>query len=489
MMSTHYDNHLLDQALPRLINREAELEELRALAGRNAPSLALLYGRRRVGKTFLLSHTWHDQRHFYFLAADSPAQANRAELVRELSRWTEDELQVEDFPSWRAIFRFFVALADTPLVVVLDEVQYMLDGEDDLASNLVAIWDRELRDRPLTVVLCGSQVGVMEALRAGGSPLYGRFDWAARLGPFDYYRAREMAPALDLREAAVAYGIFGGTPSFLSVIGEARRLREPVIRNVLSPRGEVHLQLESLIEQEKGIRAPAEYRAVMGAVASGRTLHNEIAAAAGMQDRPQVVRRALGVLEDLGLVVRERNYGASERTPWRNRPSDNAVRFWYRFVHPHRSRLEVGGAELVWATSVAPQLDTYMGAVFEGICREAFRRHHDRWELAAPTLWSRWEGQDRNRRSIEIDVVAELDDGSLLTGEFKWSSKPVGYDLHHLLERNLDDLGHSGQGWARRALSGEGIHLYVSAAGFSDHFRRRAEEHGRIRLVALEDLY
>ena len=475
--------------MPRLIDRETELEELRTLARRGAPALALLYGRRRVGKTFLLSHAWRDQRHFYFLAADSTGHANRAELVRELARWTGEELRAEDFPSWRVIFRFFVALADSPLVVVLDEVQYMLGGEDDLASNLVAIWDREVGDRPLTVVLCGSEVGVMEGLRAGGSPLYGRIDWASRLRPFDYYLARAMAPALDLREAAEAYGIFGGTPSYLSVIGESRRLREPVIRSVLSPRGEVHLQLENLIEQERGIREPADYRAVLGAVAGGRTLHNEIAAAAGMQDRPQAVRRALGVLEDLGLVVRERNYAASERTPWRNRPSDNAVRFWYRFVHSHRSRLETGGAEQVWATNVAPHLSAYMGGAFEGICREAFDRHHDRWGIAAPRLWSRWEGQDRNRRSIEVDAVADLDDGRLLTGEFKWSTKPVDYDLHLQLERDLDDLARSGQGWARRALSRRGIHLYVSTAGFTEHFRRRAEEHGRIRLVALEDLY
>ena len=383
------------------VNREKELAELRAFADGDTPSLALLYGRRRVGKTFLLSHAWEDRRHFYYLAADSTLQANRAELVHELSRWMGEPVEESDFPTWRTVFRFLVTLAnEAPLVVVFDEVQYLLGGEDDFASNLVAIWDRELRDRPFMLVLCGSEVGVMERLGAGDSPLYGRIDWATRLRPFDYHTAREMAPNLDLRKAAEAYGIFGGTPRYLAVLEQSRRLREPVIRSFLSPRGEVHLQLQNLIEQEKGIREPAEYRAVLAAVAAGRTLHNQIASAAGMEDRPHTVRRALNVLEDLGLVRRGRNYRASERTPWRSRIADHAVQFWYRFVHPNRGRLETGAPEAVWKDSVLPHLSTYMGGVFEEICREAYARHHARWGMATPRNWSRWERTDRARRSI-----------------------------------------------------------------------------------------
>jgi hypothetical protein len=358
--------------IPDFVDREEELAELRALAERNTPALGVLYGRRRIGKTYLLTRALEGLRHFYYLAADSTQQVNRGELVRELAAWSGEPLHVEDFPSWRTVFRFLAGLSDAgPLVIVFDEVQYLLGGEDDFASNLVAVWDRELGSRSIKILLSGSEVGVMERLRAGDSPLYGRIAWAARLGAFDYFRARQMCPALDLREAAHAYGIFGGTPRYLAVVGEARRLRETVIRTFLSPRGEVHLQLESLVEQEKGIREPAEYRAVLAAVAGGRTVHNEISAAAGMQDRPQSVRRALGVLEGLGLVRRERNYGAPPRTAWRSRIADNAVRFWYRFVHPNRSRLETGAAEDVWSESVAPSLNTYMGGIFEEIFREA----------------------------------------------------------------------------------------------------------------------
>ena len=474
---------------PMFINREPELQELRALS-RRAPALALLYGRRRLGKTFLLDHAWSDQRRFYFLAADTTSEMNRSELLRELSAWTGTEYLLEDFPSWRNIFRAFVAQAESgPIVVVLDEFQYLMEQPDDLVSQMVAIWDREVRDRPLMLVLCGSEVAMMESLEAGDAPLYGRPNWSARIRPFDYWNASRMVPNRSPREAAYVYGVFGGTPRFLATISGTDVLADRIIETIVSPRGEVHLQLERLIEQEKGIREPREYRAVLSAVADGHTDTERIAAAAGLEDRKHVVIRALGVLADLELVSRERNFGASDRTPWQNRISDNAVRFWYRFVHKNRSLIETGHAKRVWAQRIEPNLDEYMGKVFEGICREAFLRQFTRWDLAAPLEWARWEGQDRNRRSIEIDIVSRLDDQRLLTGEINWSSRPVDIDVHLNHVHALEDLAHSGQAWAHEALNPKNSRIYFSAAGFTDHFRTRASAEGHIVLVDLAEIY
>lgn len=474
------------------VDREAEVRELRRLSERAGPSLALLYGRRRVGKTHLLDHVWQEPERFYFLASDTTPDRNRRELLRELERWSGAPLPPEDFPTWRTVFRRLTELADErPLVVVLDEFQYLMGGDDDVVSQLVAVWDREVAGVDLSLVLCGSAVSTMERLRGGGSPLYGRIDWMARLAPFDYRDAARMTPGYDLRDAARIYGIFGGTPRYLAAVRPGCRLADEVTRTFLSPRGEVHLQLAHLLEQEKGIRDPGEYRAVLAAVAEGATETNEIAGAAGLQDRSHVVRRALETLEGLDLVRRERNFGAGPPAAWKNRIDDPAVRFWYRFVEPARSRLETGDPREVWADDVAPGLSAYMGKTFERIVREAFARHHAAWGLSAAREWARWEGRDRSRRSIEIDVVAELSDGRVLTGEVKWSSRPVEVDLHLGLTRDLEDLARSGREWAHRALDpGRSAgRVYISAAGFTDGFRRRADREGGMLLLTLEDLY
>lgn len=479
-----------------LVDREIEVDELRRLADEPGAALILVYGRRRVGKTFLLRNTWEDRRLFYYLAADSTSDQNRMELLRELNLWSGARFPAEDHPSWRTVFRALGRLAEEkPLIVVLDEFQYLLEGEaTGVASQLNAVWEGEISERPLTMVLCGSEVATMEGLARGGA-LYGRFDRVFRLRPFTYLDAARMIPDRPRREQAYAYGIFGGTPQYLDAIRDGQTLGGAVREHFLSPRGEVHLQLDTLIQREEGIREPGLYRAVLAAVAAGGTRLNEIVQAAGIQPDDagrESVRRALDTLIRLEYVTRERNFAAGRTTAWRHHLADNAVKFWYRYVHPNRSALEIGADREVWEERIRPDLDPYMGwEVFEGVAAEAYRIHRERWGLSAPEQWSRWVGKDRERRDIEIDIVARLVSGKLLTGEIKWSSRPVGPALHRDLISDLHDLAASGRGWARRALDpdeSEG-HLYVSAAGFTDTFRTLANDDPRIHLASLEDLY
>jgi uncharacterized protein len=474
----------------RFINREAELAELRRLAVRPGPALVLVYGRRQVDKTYLLDHAWADRRFFYYLAAQGTATINRNELLRELGRWSGRTFAPDDYPTWRTLLRLLAELAqDEALIVVLDEVQYLLGDADDFASQLVAVWDRDVRGRALTLVLSGSEIATLERLAGGGQPLYGRFALARKLAPFDYYDARRFMPERPLRDAAYFYGALGGMPRYLAEVDAGEPLDESLTRLMLAPGGPVHLQIERIIEQEQGIRQPAEYHAVLAAVAEGATQVSAIATRVGTDERS--TRRVLEILERLDLVRRERNFAAAAKTPWCFLIADHAVRFWYRFVRPHRSLLERGQAEAVWHSQVAPLLNDFMGKAFEGMVQAAYLRHYRRWGLALVLEWARWEGHDRARRPIEIDLVARLDDGRILTGEVKWASQPIGREVHLALQRDLEDLARSGQGWARDALSTERSagYLYVAASGFTQGFQQLAATDPRIRLLTLAELY
>lgn len=471
-----------------LIDREHELEELKDLPAAHKPCLGIIYGRRQVGKTYLLGRAWPEARAFYFLAADSTSELNRQDLLNELGGWAGRRFDPIDFPTWRTVFRLFVELSrEAPLVVVLDEFQYLLGGDDDASSQLVAVWDREAQGHPLTLILCGSAVSTMEQLQTGGQPLFGRANWSARLRPFDYRDSARMVPDRSPREAALVYGIFGGTPRYLAVVRAHESIAAAASRALLSPNGEVHLQMSTLLEQERGIRDPAALRSVLAAIAAGHTEINTMAQAAGLGDQPHVVRRAIDVLEGLELVARTRNFGAGLRAPYRHYVLDNAVLFWHRFVLRHRSRLARRDEKAVWREHVAPYLNDYMGPVFERMVEQAFARYHARWDLPGPELWAGWTGQDRNRRSIEVDVVARLDDGRMLAGEIKWSSGRRGFELHNGLTRDLEDLANSGHAWAREALAGQ--RLYVSAGGFTDEFAGWAATEKRVHLLTLDDLY
>ena len=473
------------------IDREVELAELHELADRRGrPTIALVYGRRRVGKTYLLDHAWPDRRVFYFVAADATTDLNRSELIRELTRWSGRPLDSVEYPTWRTVFRLLGDFAaEQPLIVVLDEFQYLMGEHDDIASQLVAIFDRELRGRSLLLVLSGSSISMMEKLLHGSQPLFGRSGWKAKIGPFDYRDAARMVPDRPVREQALVYGIFGGTPRYLAAIKPGEAFADVVMRTMLSPRGEVYLQLEHVIEQEKGIRKDAAYNSILAALASGEIEVGKIVSRTGVE--PDFVRTALKTLEELGYVWRERNFDASRTTPYQYRIADNALAFWFRFVHANRSRLGTGAIREVWNHHVLPYLDAYMGKVFERMCHEAFTRYHESWGLAGAHGWARWEGQDRNRRPIEIDVVARLDDGRMLTGELKWSSKPWGPSLYTDLLRDLEDLSRSGQGWAKDALAADRStgHIFVSAGGFAPEMTDLIASRADVIGWTLDDLY
>lgn len=482
----------------RLVDREEEVRQLREQADAGGQRLILVHGRRRVGKTHLLRHAWEDRRVLYHLAVNSTPEQNRREFLDEIQRQTNRSLDPGDYPSWRTLFRLLGRIAgNASLVVVLDEFQYLLgdgSGAPAVTSELNAVWETDLADRDLTLVLCGSEVGTMRNLARGGA-LFGRPNREIHLRPFDHRQASAMMGPRSPRECAYLYGVFGGTPGYLSTVSADQSPGEAVREAFLATGGEVHLQLANLIEQEEGIRRPGRYRAVLAAIAKGNTGMNDIAQAAGFEPEAsgvQAARRIVETLRDLDYVRRERNFGAGRTTPWRHYLADNALKFWYRYVHANRSLLELGAVDEGWSERIRPDLDSYMGwNVFEEMAREAYESRHSEWALPAPEEWSRWEGKDRNRRDIEIDIVCRLADGRMLTGEVKWSSSPVGPELHRQLQRDLEDLARSGEGWAREALQPERSrgHLYVSADGFTDEFRRTAEAAPRKTLVSLEEMY
>jgi hypothetical protein len=333
----------------------------------------------------------------------------------------------------------------------------------------------------------------MEHLNAGDSPLYGRFARKFGLEPFDYFDAAGFVPFMKHRERAITYGIFGGTPRYLSSIRPKRSLAENVAVEVLAPGGQVRIQVETLMDQERGLRNTEGYRAILRAIGAGRTLAQEIADFAELKnDTP--FRTMLGRLVDLGFVRGERNFAAKKTHPFRYYLADPALDFHATFVELFRPELARYDPLEVWKREIEGRLDGYMGRVFERIVAEAYHRHRQRLGLPMVDQWGRWEGTivpGRGKgepRSIEMDIVSRLTDGHMLTGAVKWGR--LGIDVHAKHVRELGLLADAGHAWARDALTDRSPFLYVAGGGVPANFRARAEEDGHPVIVwTLEDLY
>lgn len=480
--------------VPEIVDRESEQTRLRELSEAGEPRLALIYGRRRVGKTHLLTHTWDEEQAFYFTASAVTPEQNRRRLIEEVAHWSGEDVHVEDYPTWRAVFRLLLSLkSERSLVVVLDEFQYFGEDERDLegvTSELNAAWEGVRGPgRSLLLVLSGSAVRIMEALDAGGAPLYGRLAWKAQLEPFDYRDAASMAPFDRLRDRAYLYGIFGGVPRYLAPVNTTDSLAQNVTDLVLSPRGEVRGQVETAILQEQGLRDIPKYVGILDAVGGGRTELGEIAARAGL-DHGTPLRKKVERLVDLGYLEKQRNFGAGRTVPYRYRLADPAFMFYHTFVSRFETALEVHAPMEVWKANIEPGLDAYMGHLFERIAEQAYYRLRRAEDLPLVQKWGRWEGSDRNGDSLEMDIVTRLTNGHMLTGAIKWNRSPVDIGLHRMHMRDLDRLARSGYRWAHDAREGDSFLLYIAAGGFEEGFQERTVEDGLpVVCWSLRDFY
>ena len=323
-------------------NRTDELKFLEGQARNDHSALIVLYGRRRTGKTSLLKHFSTGRRSVLFVAD----QESRADQLGAFSRvafagLSESGLDDTVFPTWEAALRFIGSRArQEPLFVVLDEFGYLCESDSSLPSVLQRLWDAELRDTHLHLVLCGSYVSFMEREVLGAkNPLYGRRTGEWLLQPFQFQDARAFFPRRPLDDQLVCYGILGGIPAYLEHFDADRTVADNIVTEILSKGAALYNEPRFLLMEE--LRDPHIYFSVCHAVAFGRTTPNEIAQAAGLPDRG-ATSRYLETLREMRVL--ERRTPVTERNPERTRRGryrlcDPFFRFWFRFVLPNRSAL------------------------------------------------------------------------------------------------------------------------------------------------------
>jgi len=461
-------------------DRTAELEALRQCWESPDAQLLLLYGRRRIGKTYLLQHFLEDGKpHCYFLAAQTSLAENLAQLAEAVLRAVPGSGYTSvDLATLNAILMFVGKVAARQrFALVLDEFQYLAAADHSIPSQLQAWWDSDGIRSSVFLVLCGSQTSLMEGLGGPQNPLFGRFTFRYKLPPMNYRDIAQFyaSSSYSVRDKLTAYGAFGGTPRYHALLDRDRDLAWNVCRHVLSPLGLLRNEPEVLLSSSR-VRDAAPYNAVLRAIAEGRTKPNEMAQA--VRATAAQISFYLRGLQDLEWIARESPFGEPPGRRAVYRIADHFLRFWYRFVAGLRSELEFREPEEVYRASVAPNLNQFMGSqAFEDICRQYLQLRGD--ELTPGPIRRAGRYWSRDGRT-EIDLMAELADGRFLFAECKWSSSRVDIRTYYQLRGKVASLPET-------RYRQEPHYALFSPAGFADELRRAADHEG-ILLVSGDDL-
>ncbi len=427
----------------------------------------VLYGRRRVGKTTLISQFIRDKKALFFLASEESEVQNRLAFKDKAAEFiNSDLLRNADVKSWDVIFR---AIIETPFeskpVIVIDEFQYIGKSNPAFPSVFQRIWEENLKHCPVMVILCGSLISMMESQTlAYHSPLYGRHTAQIRLTQIPFRHYAEFFPHKNRRERIEMYAITGGVPKYIQLFTESKDIYTAIERNVLNRSGYLYDEPNFLLKQE--VSEIGSYFSVIKAIAAGNSRLSAIASI--LEVKATGLTKYLKTLIDLDLV--EREVPVTEENPETSKKGlykikDNYIRFWFAFVYPNRSFIESGNSRIVMSKIQKSLVSAHTAYVYEDVCRERM------WDLNAEDCWpfhfskiGRWWDAHE-----EIDIAAVDPDGhNLILGECKFWQEPVDIGVLRSLEAKasfVDWKKHDRHVW----------YVLFGVAGFTEELRQLAK--------------
>lgn len=417
------------------IGRDAELATLataweRAVAG--VPQLVAVWGRRRVGKTYLLNHFAAGKPHVYFTATRQDSESRQLDrLYDRVGEQLGVRARVLDLArpiDWAGALRLTAELAaDKPLLLVIDEMPRLLAGRPDFPDLLSAVWENHVRDQRLMIVVTGSAVSVMEAMLGAGGGLRGRPHERIRLDPFEAKEARAFLPGLPADQFVSAYAACGGYPLHLRGWREDIDVDANLLALAFHPGGVLLADALDILSEDLDWRSG--YERVLAAIGTlSGVRRGKIASRAR-----QRIDYTLARLRDAGYVQTERPLGASATTAPQYRIADVYLAFWFSVLRDDAELIEGGQGHAVLHRQRA-RLDRHVSATFEQLARDHAIRLVADGRLPPDTVIGRWWHDE----TVEIDVLGLSGDQAVLVGEAKWQRDPITQrDLHALHRRTL----------------------------------------------------
>lgn len=482
-----------------MFDRDFEWSELARFAQLDVagPSLGIVSGRRRQGKTYLLDALTRARRGFMFTATETTAAESLREFGAALAAFRREPSPYR-FESWdEALSQLLRGASSSGLVVaVLDEFPYLVRQAPELPSVIQRQFDPPGRRSAgqVRLLLCGSAMSLMGKLLSGGAPLRGRAALELVVPTFDFRLAARFWGISDPRTAVLTNAIVGGTPAYRREFAQGDVPAGPedfdswVVRTVLNPARPLFREARYLLSEEPGLRETAVYNSVLAAIAEGNSTRGGIAS---YMARPATdLAHPLAVLEDAGLIWREADLFRGNRSAYRI--AEPMIAFYHAVMRPSWGDLErPGRAADVWRRVRQTFASKVVGPHFERLCRD-----WSRWYASAQTFggYQSTVGSgaitDRESRAmIEADVVVLGEDWPtsseiLCLGEAKWNTTMTPGHAERLARLREMLRHHSGP----KATDSTRLALF-SGTGFSDELRDMAERRADLVLVDLDRLY
>ena len=453
------------------IGREDELSILDDLWATDNSSLLILYGRRRVGKTRLLTHWLRNSGEnigLYWVAEPTSQLSQLRSFSQALFNFTSPRMTAPSdfsYATWEQAFQQVALIAENQKVAIfIDELGYILDSTPGFAGILQNAWDHALKPSNVMMAISGSQMGVIQNLFSYTGPLYGRASAVIRLPQLDFSATKEYFPNMTARERVQLYAIWGGVPAYWELLSPNDTLQDNIRRSFL--RSNMLMQQEPLLLLQDFLSDPHNYISILHALASGAVTRTRIATMIGLPEGH--MSKYLKVLRGTGFVDRfvPVTEDASNSRRGHYGITDPLLQFYYRFLPQHHSRLALGEQDEILAEIDEALPEFIEENTWHKLCQEWLLRsgRQNKLPLHVTTVGGAWYrhtnipvvGIDKKRKMITF-ATALWRTGQMGLGiisELVSQSQQIINTLDNAEEWRVHYVGFASDGWHPTAQDG-----------------------------------
>jgi len=363
-----------------------------------------MYGRRRVGKTRLLNEfKKRNNKKILYLIADLSEN-----ILDVLAKQIEDKFV--RFSNWEDFYEFLYKSEYE--VTIIDEFQYLYNVNKAFPTQLQRWWEK-FKERSKKIILCGSTISTIYKIAVGyGSALYGRKTYDLKIEPLKFKYIKNFFLKYTTEDLVNVYSVLGGIPRYLEEFDPKLSFWENIKNYILLPNTFLYNEPNNIFFEE--FKNPAPYFSILLAISQGYRKFSEISSYSRIHGNK--LTKYLIILERLDLIEKEipitENKIKSKFTLYKIK--DNFFNFWFRFVYPNKSLIELEKIDKVLGL-IKEEFNEYVGFVFEDICKELLLD----LKPIDFTRVGKWWHKDK-----EIDIIALNDQTKeILFCECKWKDK------------------------------------------------------------------
>lgn len=410
----------------KFIGRTRQLKQLEREIDTDRMSFALIYGRRRIGKSELIKQALKDsQKKSLYYECKQVSEKSNVDAICDLlsEQFNLPKLGLDSIEE--VLDYLFKAAKDEKLVLVLDEYPYLREGIKGMDSILQAKIDQYRENSKLTIVILGSYVEIMKSLLEHSNPLFGRVDLVINLQQMDFYDSALFYPNYSAEDKIRIYSVFGGIPYYNRLIDDRKTVRENIIELISAPGARLENEVTMYLNSE--IAKINNANEVIDALSRGYSKFSDILSQSHVTSSPTLVD-ILNKLIRMELVEKSSPINAeNNRKKTSYSICDNLSLFYYRYIFKYSSQQRIMDEDVFYDKYIDQNFEEdYVPHRFETICRQYLIRKNRIGQISPviEKIGKYYYDDPVNHRNGEFDVVT-LDEKGYVFYEVKFRKNRI----------------------------------------------------------------